>query len=564
MRLSFGPYRLLRRLGEGGMAEVWSAQRSTLGGPVRCAVKIIRADRAGEAGVRELFLREGRLALALSGHANVVSVFDVGEHEGRLFLAMEEVDGVTLAELARRVDVPWPVEHAVHVVAALLRALTHIHGYAVGGESHGIVHRDVTPHNVMISSRGEVKLMDFGIALPADATPSVAEALGKLSYVPREQVEGEPDERSDLFAVGAILFELLDGRRFRWHCADEDAYFQEIYRERVPRLRRTDVPAPVLAVLEGLLQPDRERRIADAATALRGLEAWSGFRWAQSELEVLYRGVIGARHSGRTGLHEAVAEDGAPLPRASRSSSRDAEVPGRATPSGPRSPWSRARPGDEPSSAPRRAANDSGRRARARQRAEALAGLEADPLRALIEQPTEPRPSAEPPASQAAVTAAVPGCSGSVDEVPRVVDEHLPTRVQPEAEMPDLDGVVTRRHRATSDDLVSSREVSLDIAVTRAHPSKQAPWSPSTDPIARRLVRPEPGAPVKRHRRAHSGDLREESSGSVSPRARQSASLHRAAAGRMRTHEVTGEVVAGEIVEEDDLPGDPLWRVGSR
>ena len=542
---------------------MWSAQRSTLGGPMRCALKIIRSDRARDPSAREMFLREGRLALALSGHGNVVSMLDMGEHEGRLYLAMEEVDGVTLAELARRMDRPWPVAQAVHVAAAVLRALVHVHGYTVGGEAHGVVHRDVTPHNVMVSSRGEIKLMGFGIAQPSDSSPSVLEAMGTLSYAPREQLEGEPDERSDLFGVGAILFELLDGRRFRWHCADEDALFQEIYRDRVPELRRRrDVPPPVLALLQGLLQPRREHRIASAAAALQGLEAWPGFRWVQGELEALYRGVIGARHSGRTGIHQAVADDAAPLPRARSSSSSSTQA---VPPSGPRSPWDGARPADEPASAPRQAANDSGRRARAQGRAPA-----ADALDAMGGVPTEPHPQA-PSSPRHRVTASAPtwaatpepSASRVVTGEEPAVDEHQPTRVQREAESPVLDDVVTRRHRSTSNDVPSSRDAALDIAVTRAVPSKQAPWSPESDPIARRLVRPEPGAPRKR-RRAHTGDVREESSGSVSPRARQSASMHRAASGAMRTHEVTGEVVAGEIVEEDDLPGDPVWRVGSR
>lgn len=543
MSPSFGQYRLVRRIGEGGMAEVWSAQRATLGGPMRCAVKLIRADRAREPGYREMFLREGRLALSLSGHGNVVSVFDVGEHDGRLYLAMEEVDGVTLGALARRLDVPWPVEHAVYVVAAVLRALAHIHGYEVGGVRRGIVHRDVTPHNVMVSSTGEIKLMDFGIALPADASPSLSDALGKLSYVPREQVAGEADERSDLYAAGAILFELLDGRPFRWHCADEDALFQEIHRERAPRLRRTDVPEAVHAVLQGLLQPDRTHRIADATTALRMLEAWPGFRWAQSELEVLYRGVIDRPHSGRTGMVEAVIEDDAPLPRVTsgaRSGVADSSAAqSRAvTSSAPQTAW--------------RAANDSGRRARARLRDDAPTTLHSGArARRPSEHTTEPAPA----------------CVTRPDDA-----ELEPTRVLPQAEQPgfghDPSGLVTRTHpagraRAESTEGAPQVRQAMEIAVTRPTPSARAPWSADTDPLVRKLRRSEPGAPQRR-RRAHSGDLREESSGSVAPRARQSASMHRVATSGMRTHEATGEVVAGEIVADEDEPGDPVWRVGSR
>ncbi len=522
------------------MAQVWSARRQTPGGPKHCAVKIIRPDRAADPGYREMFQREARLTLALSGHGNVVSVFDVGEHEGRSYLAMELVDGVTLAELARQVGKPWSVARAVYVVAGVLRALCHIHAHAVDGQPQGIVHRDVTPHNVMVSARGEIKLVDFGIAQRADAEPCLGGALGRLAYVPREQAEGDADQRADLYSAGAILFELLDGRRFRWHCADEDAYFIEVYRNRVPTLSRKDVPPAVNAVLRGLLQPDRARRIPTAAEALRQLEAWPDFHWAITELEALYAETIGPRASPSTSLPPA------PLPPAPmevpRAPSSLPARPRRRASDSPRGrrPWEDSRP-------PSTAIDDD-----AEHWAQTLPHVAAD----------SPSGSFEGPTFEARGHETTPAPRGPLDRSA----ELLATRALPEAERnPDLsaeplDRLVTRRHPAApvERDIPSAR-ASAEIAVTKAQPSLHAPWAAGTDPIVQRLVRSEPGAPVKRHRASTSDPLGERT-GSVAPRARESAAIHRAAKGGKPG------VVTGEIVTDDGLGslGKPVWRVGSR
>jgi len=256
----------------------------------------MRIEESLDPSERESFEREAAVALSLGSQDNLASVFEVGEHEGRPFFAMDRIEGVTLAELSRRVNGPWSVEHAVAVVVAVLRALRHVHGQRGGGERLRLIHREVTPHNIMVSDGGVVTLLDFGMAQRVGTPSGMAEPLGMLSYVPREQVEGGPDERSDLFAVGALLFELLDGRRFRWHCADDDALFEEIYRDRMPTLRR-DVPYAVRTVLQALLQPERERRVRSAEMALKMLEVWWGYRSGAAPtnpgLQALYREVMG-------------------------------------------------------------------------------------------------------------------------------------------------------------------------------------------------------------------------------------------------------------------------------
>ncbi len=499
------------------MAQVWLAQRLTLGGPMCCAVKIIHPRRAAEPGYRRMFLREGRLALSLCGHGNVVSVFDVGECDGQLFLAMERIDGVTLSELARRIDGPWPVAHAVHVVAAVLRALCHLHDYAVGGQPRGVVHRDVTPHNVMITSRGEVKLTDFGIAQRADATPSLARALGKLAYVPREQLEGEPDQRSDLYGAGALLYELLDGRRFRWHCADEDALFQEIYRDRVPTLSRTDIPPPVLAVLRGLLQPDRAQRIGSATAALRGLEAWSGFGGAQSELEAEYLRVVGPPRSGRTELQHAHVPSDVPRARATASSTSATQAAAAA----PGTPVSVA--------AFERRATTARTRANVPQRTTAA-------TRAGVEPRTPP--------------------TGRADHAPT---RRLPAHAVDRGDL--MEGMVTRRHPVAREADIPTARRAADLAVTAPQPSRRAPWAADTDPLAPQTSEPGSGVPWVRHRPTVDDEAEDEDAAdAIAPRRRQSAALHRAASG-YRARAATGEIVAGEIVAEDR--GVPVWRVGS-
>lgn len=559
MPRDFGEYRLQRLMGEGGMAQVWSALRDTWGGPMRCAVKIIRPSHAEQPRYREMFQREARLSLALSGHGNVVSVFDVGEHEGRSYLAMELVEGVTLAELARRVGKPWPVAQAVYVVAGVLRALCHIHGFAVDGVPQGIVHRDVTPHNVMISARGEVKLMDFGIAQRADSEPCLGGALGKLAYVPREQVEGEPDQRSDLYSVGALLFELLEGRRHRWHCADEDAYFLEIYRDRAPSLRRKDVPPAVAAVLRGLLQPDRAHRIATAAEALRQLEAWPGFRWAISELEATYAEAIGGSPQGSVSAGPEAPTQAPARARSPRSAS------GANVPRG-RRPWDDSSPD---------AANDSGRSHRSVSSTEPHAS--PAPFHGDGDGHGEGDDDAGDDvavASRRRRTVSAPAWAEDspslvvTDELP--APEELSTRQLPAAERnPELanepmERLVTRRHpSALIERDVPTARTSAEIAVTMPQPSRQAPWASGTDPIAQRLVQPEPGAPVKRRRAGDDGSL--DRTGSVAPRRRESAAVHRAASGAEPVAHKPG-VVAGEIVTDDGLGSlsQPVWRVGSR
>ncbi len=206
-------YVLLERLGRGGAGETWRARRE--GGLVAQEVCVKRPLGSPGAAERRALLEEARV-LGRVRHANVVSLLDLVEDaSGRLFLVLELVDGLDLRQLTtfleRRGESLSP--NAVAVIGARLgRALAAAQRALPGG----LVHRDVTPHNVLVSSEGEIKLADFGVARASDRERWTRTGLvkGKLAYVSPEQLRGERlDVRSDLFALGILLYELLSGRR---------------------------------------------------------------------------------------------------------------------------------------------------------------------------------------------------------------------------------------------------------------------------------------------------------------------------------------------------------------
>jgi serine/threonine protein kinase len=301
-----GPYELIRRIAQGGMAQVWLARRPGFGGADKpCALKLPLPHLAGDERFRRMFLAEARVAMRLS-HGNVVGTFDVGEDGDLLYMAMQWVDGVDLAALAetlRETGTAISPSVAAHIVGELLAALDYAHTFAIGGRPEGIVHRDVSPHNVLVSTAGEVLLTDFGIARIVHEQTSQEHAKGKLRYMAAEHLRGHATTRSDLYAVGAILHELLEGRKFREGLSGE-AFFGHILDGVTPEPTRKGVPAPLEALRRGLLEPDAERRIPTAEVALSMLSRWPGFRNERVALRKLVRahGGAGERVSGLTEL----------------------------------------------------------------------------------------------------------------------------------------------------------------------------------------------------------------------------------------------------------------------
>jgi len=303
-----GGYELLERVGAGGMAEVWMARRAVIpGGLQACALKIVHGRFSKDHRYQRMFLQEARLALKLR-HANVVSMFDVGEAEGRLYMALEWVDGVHLREFAQLAQVrlgPLPVPLVCHVVGELLQGLRHAHGLRVGGQPLGVIHRDVAPHNVLVSSAGEVKLADFGIARVTGELSSGEHVKGRARYMAPEQLHGEPTQASDLFAVGGILHELLDGRRFRDGLERLTDWHRVVAEAPLPPLEREDVPAALEALRVGLLQPNPARRIASADEALGWLLRCPPWPAGATTLRQLYARCVGTAR--RTGLTDSEA-----------------------------------------------------------------------------------------------------------------------------------------------------------------------------------------------------------------------------------------------------------------
>ncbi len=275
-----GRYELLSRLGVGGMGEVFRARMIGAGGfEKQVVIKRILPHLAEDPVFVERFVEEGKLVVQLE-HASIAQVYDLGEEHGVPYLAMEYVDGRDLRDamrLARAVDQLPSVEIRTQILVGILEALEYAHGVTdPRGRSLGIIHRDVSPANVMISRSGEVKLLDFGIARAAErselSTPGALQ--GKFAYMSPEQAAGRSlDGRSDLFSLGVLAWELFTGRR---------PFDGENDLETLDRTRHHDpgsladsceeAPPEVVDVVDRLLAKDPEQRPSSATVAIRTLK----------------------------------------------------------------------------------------------------------------------------------------------------------------------------------------------------------------------------------------------------------------------------------------------------
>lgn len=279
---TFGRYTLFEQIGKGGMAQIYLARAETELGATRLAVvKQILPAFADDPRFAEMLIHEAKLAARL-GHRRIVQVFDLGKHDEHLYIAMEYVEGFDLNSLLRQCTeqkVALPAPHALGIVADVLEGLDYAHRRNDENDKPlGIVHRDVSPSNVLISYEGEVKLCDFGIAHANDlVAESASEALkGKAGYMSPEHARGEAlDARADVFAAGIILWELLAGRRL-YKPKSDIPLVEQAQRADIPTLPDKGVPrhAELEKIVRRALAKDREERYPSAAAMLRDLETF--------------------------------------------------------------------------------------------------------------------------------------------------------------------------------------------------------------------------------------------------------------------------------------------------
>lgn len=323
--IQFGRYQLLERIAAGGMAEVFLARSFGVEGfEKRLVIKRILPELAQNPRFVGMFVHEAKLSVSLS-HPNIVQVFDLGKVGDDHYMAMEYIQGRDLTQVLRvlrRNGERLPIPIAVTIAAAVARGLGYAHARsAPDGHPLHIVHRDVSPHNVMVSYEGDVKLVDFGIArLIGESAKEAGDVRrpggGKFAYMSPEQASGQAlDGRSDIFSLGVVLFEMLAGRRL-FADGDPDEKLRAVISCNIPDVRsfNAEVPDALRAVLARTLSKDPADRYGDATLLeedLRALLFEMGFRGDSAQRAALMRRLFAEEIAGQRGSAEleGLAED---------------------------------------------------------------------------------------------------------------------------------------------------------------------------------------------------------------------------------------------------------------
>jgi hypothetical protein len=283
MALTLGKYQLLRKLATGGMAEVFLAKTAgPMGFEKQLVIKRILPHLAEDPQFVQMFLGEAKLAAQLN-HPNLVQIFDFGESDGSYFIAMEYIDGPTvrlLLQRAREQSLAVPFVLAARVVSAAAEGLAYAHEFTdvATEEPLQLVHRDVSPDNILISRSGSVKVVDFGIAKAKGVShhTQTGTIKGKVAYMAPEQLKGDVlDLRVDLYGLGVILYELLTLKMPYEALSDASLVRKVLYDPYVPPSeRRPELPLALQQVLTQLLAKDRDDRYADCRALQADLERY--------------------------------------------------------------------------------------------------------------------------------------------------------------------------------------------------------------------------------------------------------------------------------------------------
>ncbi len=305
-QLIFDKYEIIRRLAVGGMGEIFLARQRGVAGFDRLVIlKSLLPDLAEQEGFVDQFLDEARVAATLN-HPNIVSIYEVGAWQGVYFIAMEYINGDSLSGLVPAaakagLSIPFPVTARIIHDAAL--GLDHAHHASdPDGRPLNIVHRDVTPQNIMVRTDGVTKVVDFGVARAANRVTRTATGMvkGKLPYMPPEQISGQQlDHRTDQWALGVVLWEMLTGQRlFR---AENDALLINLILKHPippPSDLVEGVPRELEEVLVRMLDRDRAgrfRRLQEVADALRGYLDSVSSDSKQARVAEFVQGIAGDR-----------------------------------------------------------------------------------------------------------------------------------------------------------------------------------------------------------------------------------------------------------------------------
>jgi serine/threonine protein kinase len=267
----FGRYFLLDLIAQGGMAEIYRARLASKDGAGRLVVvKRIQAGFGGNAEFLQMFKSEIKVTMGLN-HQNIVQVYDFGEEQSQPFITMELVDGKNLRQLLNRfreLGQSFPVELAAHIIEQSASGLHYAHTYKdkISGDALNVVHRDISPQNILISYDGSVKIIDFGIAKATTNSEHTRAGVikGKPSYLAPEQISGDPlDGRTDLFALGTVFWELLVGKKL--FAGDNDLAVLKMIEScsstvRPPSELNPNVPKELDAIVMKLLSKSPEKR----------------------------------------------------------------------------------------------------------------------------------------------------------------------------------------------------------------------------------------------------------------------------------------------------------------